>query len=102
MKDSTSFKDAARVQESLLAPIERICLQWLARHSPGGIGPDHLTILGLAAMLMAGFCYALARSWPPALLLVCVCLAINWLGDSLDGTLARVRKQQRPRYGFYV
>ncbi len=53
-------------------------------------------------MLMAGVCYAWARTWPPALVLVCACLALNWFGDSLDGTLARVRNQQRPRYGFYV
>ena len=31
-----------------------------------------------------------------------LCIALNWLGDSLDGTLARVRGQERPRYGFYV
>src|SRR5262245_32309084 len=53
-------------------------------------------------MLIAGACYFVARWWSAALLLVNLCLAINWFGDSLDGTLARVRKKQRPRYGFYV
>lgn len=53
-------------------------------------------------MLAAGACYALARWDQRALLLVIPCLAVNWFGDSLDGTLARVRNQQRPRYGFYV
>jgi phosphatidylglycerophosphate synthase len=53
-------------------------------------------------MLVAGVCYALAKWWPPALLIVNLCLAINWFGDSLDGTLARARNKQRPRYGFYV
>jgi phosphatidylglycerophosphate synthase len=63
---------------------------------------DQLTALGLAAQIGAGGCYALAtwnRLW---LVGACVCLALNWLGDSMDGTLARVRRQQRPRYGFYV
>src|SRR5262245_41507377 len=53
-------------------------------------------------MLIAGACYFVARWWSAALLLVNLCLAINWFGDSLDGTLARVRNKQRPRYGFYV
>ena len=96
------FKSAPRRQTSLLAPLERICLKWLARKMPLWIKPDHLTLLGLAAMLMAGVCYAFANWWPPALLIVNLCLAINWFGDSLDGTLARVRNKQRPRYGFYV
>jgi phosphatidylglycerophosphate synthase len=56
----------------------------------------------LAAQIGAGLCYAWSRSHRSALLLVIVCLALNWLGDSLDGTLARVRRRQRPRYGFYV
>ncbi|HXG94306.1 MAG TPA: CDP-alcohol phosphatidyltransferase family protein [Blastocatellia bacterium] len=96
------FKDAQRVQSSLLAPIERICLRWFAFHMPNWIKPDHLTALGFMAMFLAGAFYALARAWPPALLVVNFWLAINWFGDSLDGTLARARNKQRPRYGFYV
>jgi phosphatidylglycerophosphate synthase len=96
------FKTAVRQQTSLLAPLERICLSWLARNMPPWIKPDHLTLLGFGAMLVAGVCYALAKWWPPALLIVNLCLAINWFGDSLDGTLARTRNKQRPRYGFYV
>ncbi|MEK6410337.1 MAG: CDP-alcohol phosphatidyltransferase family protein [Acidobacteriota bacterium] len=96
------FKSAVRQQTSMLAPLERVCLSWLAGHMPGWVKPDHLTLLGLAAMLAAGVCYALARWWPPALLIVNLCLALNWFGDSLDGTLARARNKQRPRYGFYV
>ena len=69
---------------------------------PAWIKPDHLTVIGFSAMLIAGCCYGIARWWSPALLLVNLCLAINWFGDSLDGTLARVRNKQRPRYGFYV
>jgi phosphatidylglycerophosphate synthase len=96
------FKNALREQTSLLAPLERVCLSWLARNMPPRVKPDHLTLLGFIAMLVAGACYALARWWPAALLIVNVCLAINWFGDSLDGTLARARNKQRPRYGFYV
>ena len=96
------FKTARREQTSLLAPLERVCLNWLARNIPPWVKPDHLTLLGLVAMLSAGACYALARWWPAALLIVNICLAINWFGDSLDGTLARARNRQRPRYGFYV
>ena len=53
-------------------------------------------------MGLAGCSYWLAGTFPWALWLVNLCLAVNWFGDSLDGTLARVRQQQRPRYGFYV
>jgi len=91
-----------RVQESWLAAAEKRALLWMAARTPQSIGPDHLTALGLAAQLGAGACYALApfnRIW---LLGGVVCLALNWLGDSLDGTLARVRQRLRPRYGFYV
>jgi archaetidylinositol phosphate synthase len=96
------FKTAVRQQTSLLAPLERRCLNWLAKNLPPWVKPDHLTLLGFAAMFVAGVCYALAKWWPPALLIVNLCLAINWFGDSLDGTLARARNKQRPRYGFYV
>ena len=69
---------------------------------PAWIRPDHLTLLGIGAMLAAGLFYALARWWPPSFLIVNLLLALNWFGDSLDGTLARARNKQRPRYGFYV
>lgn len=99
---NAEFKSASRQQTSLLAPLERVSLQWLARHMPGWVKSDHLTLLGLGAMLVAGVCYALAGRWPAAFMIVNVCLALNWFGDSLDGTLARYRDKQRPRYGFYV
>jgi len=91
-----------RVQESWVAAQEKRTLLWLAARSPRCIGSDHLTVLGLVAQIAAGGCYALARWNKFALLGVIACLALNWLGDSLDGTLARVRRQLRPRYGFYV
>lgn len=100
--NSTEFKSAKRTQESLLAPVERRALHWLAQHTPGAINSDHLTLLGFASTAGIGVCYALSR-WNRYLLLAgIVFLALNWLGDSLDGTLARHRNQQRPRYGFYV
>ena len=99
---TSPFRPAARRQESLLAPLEKRCLIWLAQHTPPWIHSDHLTALGFLALAGAGLCYWHARSHPRGLLLAILCLALNWLGDSLDGTLARVRNRQRPRYGFYV
>jgi phosphatidylglycerophosphate synthase len=96
------FVHAERKQESFLASVEKRCLIWMARRTPSWINSDHLTALGLLALLAAGAAYWYSRWSPTALLLVIVCLALNWAGDSLDGTLARVRNKQRPRYGFYV
>lgn len=97
------FRDAARVLTSILSPLEKRCLIWLARRMPARINSDHLTVLALLAMLGAGLSYWWASFNPWAgLVAVNGCLAINWFGDSLDGTLARVRGHQRPRYGFYV
>jgi phosphatidylglycerophosphate synthase len=98
----TGFKDATRVLQSPLAALEKRTLIWLAHRMPSRVNSDHLTLLAFAAMIGAGLSYWLASATPIGLLLVIVCLAINWFGDSLDGTLARVRNQQRPRYGFYV
>lgn len=91
-----------RLQESWVSSAEKRALLWLAARIPDRIGPDHLTVLGFASQIGAGVCYALAARNRYALLGAIVCLALNWLGDSLDGTLARVRQRQRPRYGFYV
>ncbi len=97
-----AFQDATRVLSSVLAPLEKRTLIWLAHRMPARVNSDHLTALALAAMLGAGLSYWLASVTPVGLLLVIVCLALNWFGDSLDGTLARVRSHQRPRYGYYV
>ncbi len=96
------FQNAARVNDGIVAALEKRALAWLAAHTPKAVNSDHLTALGLASMLGAGLCYWAASRWPLALVGVVVFLALNWLGDSLDGTLARFRNQQRPRYGFYV
>ena len=95
-------EDAVRVQESWVASLEKRALLWLSARVPQAIGPDHLTALGLAAQVGAGICYTLASRNRFFLLGAIVCLALNWLGDSLDGTLARFRNRLRPRYGFYV
>jgi phosphatidylglycerophosphate synthase len=100
--DETGFRAARRELTSLLAPLEKRCLIRIAQAVPAWVTSDHLTGLALAAMLSAGLCYWLSSVTPVALWLVNVSLAINWFGDSLDGTLARVRRQERPRYGFYV
>lgn len=102
MRRVRPFPDMLRVQESWVASAEKHALLWLASHTPEAIGPDHLTALGLVAQIGAGACYALASTNRFCLLGVIACLGLNWLGDSLDGTLARVRQRLRPRYGFYV
>jgi archaetidylinositol phosphate synthase len=87
---------------SLTAAAEKRLLVWLAARTPAAVNSDHLTLLGLLAMAGAGACYALAGRHGVWIHGVNACLVLNWLGDSLDGTLARVRNHQRPRYGFYV
>lgn len=99
---SVTFASAVRIQESLVASAEKKSLIWMARRTPTWINSDHLTAMGFVSQCLAGVCYGLARINPDALLVSIVFLALNWLGDSLDGTLARVRNRQRPRYGFYV
>jgi archaetidylinositol phosphate synthase len=96
------FQTARRVNRSLTAAAEKRLLVWLAERAPRWVTSDGLTLLGFGAQIAAGLCFALTRLDPRALFAVSFCLALNWLGDSLDGTLARVRRQERPRYGFYV
>jgi len=97
-----NFRQATRVHGSFLAAAEKRALVWMAERMPEWVNSDHLTVLGFAAQIATGVCYALAGSDRRMLLAAIVCLAVNWFGDSLDGTLARVRQRQRPRYGFYV
>ena len=98
----SGFVNAPRIHTALTAGLEKRLLIWMAQRTPRAIGPDHLTALGFVSQLLAGAAYALAAHDARALWLVNVFIFLNWLGDSLDGTLARVRNQQRPRYGFYV
>lgn len=100
---ATNAKEQHRRQhDSLLAAPEKRLLIWIAERLPQTINSDHLSLLGLLAMLAAGVAFwasSFARGWLPV---VVAALAVNWFGDSLDGTVARVRGQQRPRYGYYV
>jgi phosphatidylglycerophosphate synthase len=91
-----------REHRSVLAEAERRLLVFLARRLPPWINSDHLTLIGLFSMPLAGAAFAAipATAWSAAAFVLA--LAANWFGDSLDGTLARVRNQQRPRYGYYV
>jgi phosphatidylglycerophosphate synthase len=92
-----------RQHNSILAAAEKRALIWMATRLPRWVNSDHLSGLGLASMAGAGLAFVLAASDPVAgVSLVVLCLLLNWFGDSLDGTLARVRDQQRPRYGYYV
>ena len=92
-----------RQHNSMLAAPEKRVLVWIASRLPCWINSDHLSALGLAAMAGAGVSFYVARVDPVAgATLVVLCLFLNWFGDSLDGTVARVRNQQRPRYGYYV
>jgi archaetidylinositol phosphate synthase len=96
------FVEAQRNSTGLLTAAERRVLLWLAPRLPARVNSDHLTALGLVSMCLVGVCFAVSRGTPGALWGVVIFLALNWFGDSLDGTLARVRGHQRPRYGFYV
>jgi archaetidylinositol phosphate synthase len=99
---SNDVKLHAREYGGLLAGPEKKALLWLAQRTPRWVNSDHLTILGFAAMLAAGAGYWMAHWNKLSLVMVVLSLAINWFGDSLDGTLARFRNCQRPRYGYYV
>lgn len=96
------FRPATRKLESFTAAAEKRLLIWLAEHMPARVNSDHLTALGAIGMTLAGLSLAVSRWYPSALLAANLFLCVNWFGDSLDGTLARVRNQQRPQYGFYV
>src|SRR5262245_64605020 len=96
------MSEHVREHRSLLAAAEKRLLIRIAGHLPPSIHSDHLKLLALGSMALAGIGFWLAR-WDNNCRWVVVCaLAVNWFGDSLDGTLARLRRTERPRYGFYV
>src|SRR5439155_25376181 len=97
-----AFHDAQREQTSILAPLERAALYGFARRMPAWVNSDHLSVLGLLGRIGAGAGYAMSKQNPLMLHVVNLFIFLNWFGDSLDGTLARYRDRQRPRYGFYV
>ena len=91
-----------REHGSVLAEAEKRLLVWLAHRLPRRMNADHLTAIGAFGTMAAGAAFAAAAWDRRALWLVPVMLAVNWFGDSLDGTVARVRGHQRPRYGYYL
>jgi phosphatidylglycerophosphate synthase len=92
-----------RLHRSVLAASEKQLLVWMATRLPAWVSPDQLSALGMLSMVGVGASFWLAGSQPAIWLpMVPVFLVLNWFGDSLDGTLARVRRQERPRFGFYV
>lgn len=102
MESENEFRAADREHRSLLSSVEKKALLWLAPRLPAWVNSDHLTILGFVSLIGVGASYWYARRSNAGLLWVIFFFILNWFGDSLDGTLARVRKRQRPRYGFYV
>lgn len=96
------FTSASRINRSITGSVEKRLLEQMARRAPAWLSSDQLTTVGLVAQIAAGCSYALARNNRLALGFASAFIVLNWFGDSMDGTLARVRMQQRPRYGFYV
>jgi archaetidylinositol phosphate synthase len=100
--DSPQGTDAPREKAFLLARHEQRALEWLARRIPARVTPDHLTALGVLAALGIAAAYVLSNRDPAWLWAASALLVVHWLGDSLDGTVARVRRTERPRYGYYL
>jgi archaetidylinositol phosphate synthase len=98
----TRSVEAEREPSFLLAPLEGRVLPWLARRLPRWVLPDDLTAVGVAAALGICVAYQLSNESEAWLWVASGLLLVQWLGDSLDGTLARVREIQRPRYGYYL
>ena len=91
-----------RINNSLVGAIERKALAWLVRRMPARVTPDKLTAFGIfgAALTLAGY---VLTAWSPGFLwLASLGLAVHWFGDSLDGSLARWRRIERPSYGYFV
>lgn len=91
-----------RTNDILLGPLERPALRWLAAHMPAWVTPDTLTVIGVLGGVVVAAGYALTNYSPWFLWLASFGFVINWFGDSLDGSLARYRDIQRPRYGFFI
>jgi archaetidylinositol phosphate synthase len=102
MEVAKEFRPAERSNAGLLAAMEKRTLIWMAERLPSWVNSDHLTALGFLSLAGVGLSYWYTRYSRAGLALAIVLFVLNWFGDSLDGTLARVRNQQRPRYGFYI
>jgi phosphatidylglycerophosphate synthase len=91
-----------RINDIFLGPLERPALRWLAARMPAWVTPDSCTLVGVAGALLTATGYGLSNLHPGFLWLASLGFIINWLGDSLDGTLARFRRVERPSYGYFV
>ncbi len=96
------MRESERVRAAITADIEKRALVALAHRLPGWVNSDHLTVIGVIGAIGTGAGYALSVFHVHWLWLASAMLVVNWYGDSLDGTLARVRHAQRPRYGYYL
>jgi phosphatidylglycerophosphate synthase len=96
------FRSSDRIQTSILAGGERALLDRLCRLTPGWVTPDHLTAVGTLGAVLCGAGYVVSNWRPGFLFLASLGLLVNWFGDSLDGSLARHRKTERPRYGYFL
>ncbi|MGV8025700.1 MAG: CDP-alcohol phosphatidyltransferase family protein [Anaerolineaceae bacterium] len=101
-KTGHDISEHQRINDILLGPLERPAIKWLVEHMPDWVNSDHLTFFGLVAALMIGVSYWATRFNPNYLWLASFGFVLNWFGDSLDGNLARYRKTERPKYGYYV
>lgn len=96
------MKPVERIQQNLLASSERRILNWLCARLPAWVTPDQLTALGFFGAVLIGAGYALGSFSAHWLWLAIVGYCVNWFGDSLDGSLARYRKIERPQYGYFI
>ena len=96
------IKQSTRIQTSILNGVERKVLIWLANHLPRWMSSDIMTTIGVIGAFLCGLGFALTNYSIYWLWLSIAGLVLNWFGDSLDGTIARVRNTQRPLYGYYL
>ena len=101
-KDMIKIEKHQRVNDILLGPLERPALRWLSAHMPAWVTPDICTATGVSGALITSIGYILSNIDQNFLWLASFGFFVNWLGDSLDGTLARYRQIERPKFGFYI
>src|SRR5690554_1739776 len=98
----TDVRNHTRINQTILGPLEKPALQWMAARLPVWVTPDTLTGIGIFASVLIFISFVLTNIHPGFLWLASFGVVLNWFGDSLDGTLARYRKIERPQYGFFV
>ena len=96
------MKPVTRIQQNLLAINERHLLTWLCERLPAWVKPDHLTALGFFGAMLVSSGYVLSNQHIEWLWLSIIGYCVNWFGDSLDGSIARFRKIERPNFGYFI